>query len=102
MKFSGIGLDSNFIILEHDDAQRSGYFHIQHKSSLVNLGDLVKQGQPIALSGMVGQTIFPHVHFLVFNKEKTASLPIAFNDVQGGVPLAGHLYISGNTQPAVK
>ena len=61
------------------------------------LGDFVKQGQPIALSGMVGQTIFPHIHFVVFNKEDSASLPISFNDVPGGIPLAGHFYVSGNS-----
>jgi murein DD-endopeptidase MepM/ murein hydrolase activator NlpD len=94
--FDGIGLNSNFVIIEHEDGQRSGYFHIQHKSSLVHVGDVVKQGQPIALSGMVGQTIFPHVHFAVFNKENSASLPITFNDVPEGIPLAGHFYISGN------
>jgi murein DD-endopeptidase MepM/ murein hydrolase activator NlpD len=94
--FDGIGLDSNFVILEHEDGQRSGYFHIQYKSSLIRLGDFVKQGQPIALSGMVGQTIFPHVHFAVLNKEASASLPISFNDVPGGIPLAGHFYVSGN------
>jgi hypothetical protein len=46
---------------------------------------------------MVGQTIFPHVHFAVFNKEGSASLPISFNDVSGGIPLAGHFYVSGNS-----
>lgn len=95
--FDGIGLNSNYVIIEHEDGQRSGYFHIQHKSSLVHVDDLVKQGQAIALSGMVGQTIFPHVHFVVFNKKDSASLPISFNDVPGGIPLAGHFYVSGNS-----
>ena len=93
----GIGVKpNNFVIIEHQDGQRSGYFHLSKGKVLVKEGDFVKRGQPIALSGMVGQTWFPHLHFLVFNKDKTASLPISFADVPGGVPLAGHLYTSQN------
>ncbi len=96
--YDGIGLNSNFILLEHEDGQRSGYYHIQQKGSLVASGDFVTQGQPIALSGMVGQTMFPHLHFLVFNKEESTSIPVTFNDVLEGVPLAGRFYVSGNVQ----
>ncbi len=96
-KWDGIGLNSNFISVEHQDGQISVYAHIGFEGALVEAGDFVKQGQPIALSGMVGQTIFPHVHFYVLNKERTYSVPISFSDVQGGVPLAGHLYTSENS-----
>jgi hypothetical protein len=56
----------------------------------------VKQREPIALSGMVGQAIFPQVHFYVMNKDGTSSVPISFFDVQGGVPSAGYFYTSEN------
>lgn len=62
----------------------------------MKVGDQAKQGQPIALSGMVGQTIFPHVHFYVINKEGTSSIPISFGEVPGGVPMAGRFYTSEN------
>lgn len=97
--FDGIGLNSNLIEIEHEDGQRSGYAHIRHRGALVKVGDLVQQGQPIALSGMVGQTIFPHVHFYVLNKEGTSSIPISFSDVVNGVPIAGHFYTSKNSGP---
>ena len=97
--FDGIGLDSNAIEIEHEDGQHSAYAHIRHNSALVKVGQYVKQGQPIALSGMVGQTIFPHVHFLVINKEGSTSVPISFADVSGGVPFAGHFYTSENVTP---
>jgi murein DD-endopeptidase MepM/ murein hydrolase activator NlpD len=74
------------------------YAHISLNGALVKVGDLVKQGQPIALSGMVGQTVFPHVHFYVMYKERTLSIPITFADVPGGVPLAGHFYTSENSE----
>ncbi len=47
---------------------------------------------------MVGQTPFPHVHFLVFNNEETSSLPISFNDVPDGIPFAGKFYTSKNIE----
>ncbi len=94
--FDWIGLDSNVLIIEHEDGARSAYAHIRHSSSLVKVGERVIQGQPIALSGMVGQTIFPHVHFYVINKTGTSSIPISFSDVPGGVPMAGHFYTSEN------
>lgn len=94
--YDGIGLKSNYLIVKHEDGESSGYAHIQNKGSLVKVGDVVSQGQPIALSGVVGQTIFPHVHFYVINSEGTSSLPISFQEVSGGVPLAGHIYTSGN------
>jgi beta-lactamase class D len=94
--WDGIGLNSNFISIEHEDGQRSMYAHIRFNGSLVKVGESVNQGQPVALSGMVGQTVFPHVHFYVMNKEETLSIPISFADVPGGVPFAGHFYTSGN------
>ena len=68
-----------------------GSLAINHQQYLLG-----KQGQPIALSGMVGQTIFPHLHFAVFNREETESLPIAFSEVRRGVPLAGQFCLSKN------
>lgn len=94
--FDGIGFKSNYVIVQHEDGQSSAYAHIQNNGSLVKVGDVVSQGQPIALSGVVGQTIFPHVHFYVINPEGTTSMPISFQDVPGGVPHAGRFYTSGN------
>lgn len=95
--FDGIGFNSNVIAIQHEDGERSNYAHIRHHGALAKVGDHVKQGQPIALSGMVGQAPGPHLHFLVVNKEGTVSIPISFSDVPGsGVPLAGHFYTSKN------
>jgi len=94
--FSGVGLDDNYIWVEHEDHQISNYGHIQKDGSLVKIGDLVRQGQAIALNGMVGQTTLPHLHFVVFNPDATQSIPISFQDVEGGVPFAGHCYTSQN------
>lgn len=95
-RFTTVGLRGNYLLIRHSDGQFSGYFHIQHNGALVKVGEQVRQGQEIALSGMTGQTTLPHLHFLVFNSEQTASIPVSFQDVETGVPLAGHFYTSAN------
>jgi murein DD-endopeptidase MepM/ murein hydrolase activator NlpD len=95
-QWDGIGLKSNVIMIEHADGTRAGYAHVRHRAALVKVGDFVKQGQVLTLSGMVGQTVFPHLHFFVIDKEGASPVPISFSDVEDGVPLAGHFYISGN------
>ena len=56
----------NVIIIQHADGSRAGYWHLQFNGALVNMGDTVKQNQPIALSGKTGYTLFPHLHFIVW------------------------------------
>ncbi len=56
----------NFVVLQHADSSRSGYWHLQKDGVLVNAGDTVKQGQQIAWSGNTGYTAFPHLHFIVW------------------------------------
>ncbi len=98
--FDGIGIHSNFIMIEHNDGTRALYAHIRKMGAVVEVNDRVEQGQMIAYSGMVGQTINPHLHFVVLNNEETESLPITFSDCNDdGVPLAGRSYTSRNTPP---
>ena len=58
--------ESNIIIIQHADNSRSGYWHLQKNGALVNVGDTVRKGQVIALSGNTGYTAFPHLHFIVW------------------------------------
>jgi murein DD-endopeptidase MepM/ murein hydrolase activator NlpD len=58
--------DGNVIIIQHADGSRAGYWHLQFNSAIVNVGDTVRQGQPIGLSGKTGYTLFPHLHFIVW------------------------------------
>jgi len=59
----------NNIIIQHADNSRSGYWHIQKDGALVNVGDTVKKGQVIALSGNTGYTAFPHLHFIAWKTD---------------------------------
>ena len=62
--------DGNYIIILHEDSSRTGYWHLQHNGVFVNLGDTVKQGQVIGLSGRTGYSYFPHLHFIVWKPDK--------------------------------
>lgn len=56
----------NNIVIQHADGSRAGYWHLKHDGALVNVGDTVKKGQLIALSGKTGFALSPHLHFLVW------------------------------------
>lgn len=58
--------DGNYIVIQHNDSSRSGYWHLRHEALFVKVGDQVKQGQIIGLSGKTGYTYFPHLHFIVW------------------------------------
>jgi murein DD-endopeptidase MepM/ murein hydrolase activator NlpD len=60
----------NFVVIQHADSSRTGYWHLKFNSVLVNVGDTVTQGQVIALSGNSGYTYFPHLHFIVWHYNK--------------------------------
>jgi len=56
--------ETNCIIIEHEGKEYSGYYHLKKGSSLVNEGDTVRRGQPIAKVGCSGRYVdFPHLHF---------------------------------------
>jgi murein DD-endopeptidase MepM/ murein hydrolase activator NlpD len=56
----------NNIVIQHADGSRAGYWHFQYNGAMVNVGDSVKKGQVIALSGKTGYAALPHLHFLVW------------------------------------
>lgn len=95
-RWEGVGLASNFVAVEHDDGTRGVYAHVRHGRVVVKVGQRVRQGELLAYSGMVGQTLFPHLHFVVQNRDGSASVPVSFVDVPDGVPIAGRFYTSQN------
>jgi murein DD-endopeptidase MepM/ murein hydrolase activator NlpD len=56
----------NNLVIQHPDGSRAGYWHLQKDGALVNVGDTVKKGQVIALSGKTGYAFQPHLHFIVW------------------------------------
>lgn len=56
---------ANTLIVYHEDGSFAHYAHLCQDGALVEVGDIVKQGQVIALSGNTGFTTRPHLHFVV-------------------------------------
>lgn len=82
--------EGNYIIVQHEDGSRAGYWHLQHDGAFVNTGDTVLQGQPIGLSGRTGYALFPHLHFLVWRFDKDSQwIPTAtrFRTSKGNIYL---------------
>jgi len=60
---NGRDLEENFVMIEHTDAPVARYIHLKHDGVLVQLDQVVQQGERIALSGNTGDTGGPHLHF---------------------------------------
>jgi murein DD-endopeptidase MepM/ murein hydrolase activator NlpD len=95
-RFSGPGLEwkpyANFItIYDPNSGVFCQYSHLVQNGSLVKIGDEIKRGQPIALSGNTGQSTVEHLHFSclipVNNEDGLKSIPIEFVGGIKGVDL---------------
>ncbi len=75
---------NNKVIIYHSDGSFVEYTHIKKNGAIVNVGDTVKAGQEIALSGNTGWSTGPHLHLVVFyqkmGKRKTITTKFLTND----------------------
>jgi len=90
--YAGNGLDidqygdrANNVRLVHSDGTMAVYAHLQLESARVQVGEHVRAGQVIALSGDTGYTNGPHLHFCVQRNTGTEiiSLPFVFTGANG-------------------
>jgi murein DD-endopeptidase MepM/ murein hydrolase activator NlpD len=56
---------ANFIRILHDDGTMALYAHLRAEGALVRVGQRVRAGQQIGLSGNTGFTTGPHLHFVI-------------------------------------
>ncbi len=71
---------SNYVRIEHVDGSIADYVHLLKDTILVNVGEVVNQGQEIAQSGTSG-TLRPHLHFHVFASDSLATtVPVTFRN----------------------
>lgn len=75
---------ANYIVVQHEDGTRAGYWHLQKDGVFVQVGDSVKRGQLIGLSGKTGYAAFPHLHFMVWgNRSGQGQIGTRFNTNKG-------------------
>jgi len=63
--------NNNYVVIEHQDGSFAEYVHIMKDGARVKVGEEVKTGQLIAISGDVGYATGPHLHFSVFIPDKS-------------------------------
>lgn len=61
-RFAG---QANYIRIAHDDGTMAVYAHLKRNGALVRVGQRVRAGDRIGLSGNTGYTTGPHLHFVV-------------------------------------
>ncbi len=95
---NGRNWPNNRVVVQHEDGSLAEYLHLKQNGSYVKVGDEVTQGQVIAASGNVGNSMLPHLHFHVTAPDRSSTLPITFKDVpiHDGIPRMFHHYTSGN------
>lgn len=77
---------ANTVMIQHSDGTIGIYAHLKKGGCKVKVGDHVKTGDLIALSGNTGFTSGPHLHFSVFKTRsgrERQSLPVRFQTANG-------------------
>ncbi|MDB6022663.1 MAG: Peptidase [Pedosphaera sp.] len=77
---------ANCVLIQHADGTIGIYAHLMKSGCRVKVGDTVKTGDVIALSGNTGFTSGPHLHFSVFKTKsgkERQSLPVKFQTADG-------------------
>jgi len=96
---------NNYVLIRHDDGTLGHYCHLKKGGVMVHPGEVVKTGQPIALSGSTGFSTGPHLHFCVFiahDGMHRESIPVKYRNEWGeAVTLVeGGKYIAPEPPPS--
>ena len=59
----------NVVEIEHDDGSEAKYAHLAWRSVYPKVGERVRAGQVIGLSGWTGYATYPHLHFGLFDAD---------------------------------
>ncbi len=88
---------ANGVFVQHSDGTIGVYLHLQKGGNNVKVGDYVKAGDLIGLSGNTGFTSGPHLHFAVYKLKsgtERVTIPVKFRtaDSEAITLLNGHAY----------
>ena len=91
--FDGAGLDAekfaaraNHVRIVHEDGTMAVYAHLKLESVVVGVGQYVREGQKIGLSGNTGFSSGPHLHFAVQVNSGLELRTIPFRFVDLAIP----------------
>jgi hypothetical protein len=87
----------NYVVVDHGDGTATLYLHLN--AATVGVGQLVKRGDQVGLSGGTGWSTGPHAHVQrqgLCGSWWCQSVPLSFGDVPGGVPVTGQVVTSKN------
>lgn len=89
---------ANYVVVKHGDGTMTTYKHLNRVD--VKLGQTIKRGTVVGLSGSTGYSTGPHAHVMRMNDcgvYQCLSIPLQFQDVPGDhVPNQGQTVTSGN------
>lgn len=98
---------ANMVTVQHADGTMAHYCHLSFHSAKVKVGERVRVGDLLALSGNTGFTSGPHLHFAVFKARDghgRETIPVQFRTADGSpVTLAtGQTYRALDPAPMAK
>ncbi len=94
---TGVTGEENTILVQHDDGTLSNYGHLTTNGALADEGQVVEQGDTIAISGNSGASSEPHLHFEVLECDGE---PLVFEPVVSFSPTCHSLPTTfRNTRP---